>query len=326
MHLGRRLNYYRRIFPAYLGGGNSHLTFWHDSPEMNPRCSPHQLGEYYQPFLQKADYAGPYDEQGIPLLDYQGRLGRQCNPIAIAQFGLGNFNAFCRTGEVERRQKFLAVADWLVANLETNRAGLRVWNHHFDWEYRTTLRAPWQSALAQGQGISVLVRAFGETRDAKYMEAAGGAFAAFKKETREGGMLHIDERGDVWLEEYIVSPPTHILNGFMWASWGIYDYWLATGDEDARQLFAATMKTLKRNLDKYDVGFWSLYELAGTRLKMLASPFYHRLHIAQLGVLYKLTADDIFARYAEQWSSYRNRFFNRNAALAYKSAFKLLYY
>jgi len=227
---------------------------------------------------------------------------------------------------VKRRSKFLAVADWLVANLETNQAGLQVWNHHFDWEYRTTLRAPWQSALAQGQGISVLVRAYSETGNAKYMEAAASAFAAFKKETREGGMLHIDERGDVWLEEYIVSPPTHILNGFMWASWGIYDYWLATGDEDARELFAAAVGTLKRNLDEYDVGFWSLYELAGTRLKMLASPFYHRLHIVQLGVLHKLTAEGIFARYAEKWSSYRSRFFNRNAALAYKSAFKLLYY
>src|SRR5690242_10859672 len=202
MRLAHRLNYYRRVFPAYLGRRNSHLTFWHDSPEINHHCTPHRLGEYYQPFLQKADYAGPYDEQGIPLLDYQGRLGRQYNPIAIAQYGLGNFNAFSRTGDTGRRQKFLAFADWLVANLETNRAGLRVWNHHFDWEYRTTLRTPWQSALAQGQGISVLVRAFSQTRNSKYMEAAANAFAAFKKETWEGGMLHIDEHGDVWLEEY----------------------------------------------------------------------------------------------------------------------------
>jgi len=326
MSLAHRLNYYRRIFPAYLGRRNSHLTFWHDSPEINLRSAAHKLGEYYMPFLEKADYPGPYDAGGIPLLDYQGSLGRQYNPIAVAQFGLGNFNAFCRSGDLARRQKFLGIADWLVVNLETNRAGLRVWNHHFNWEYRTTLRAPWHSALAQGQGISVLVRAYSETQDSRYMEAAQYAFAAFQKETGDGGVLHVDQRGDLWLEEYIVSPPTHILNGFIWAMWGVYDYWLTTADDAARQLFAATTATLKRNLVSYDAGFWSLYELAGTRLKMLASPFYHRLHIAQLGVLHKLTGEEIFARYAGKWSAYRYNFFNRNAALAYKSAFKLLYY
>jgi heparosan-N-sulfate-glucuronate 5-epimerase len=326
MNLASRFKYYRRIFPAYLGRRTSHLTFWHDSPEINHRFASRSLGEYYMPFLEKADYSGPHDPQGVPLLDYRGSLGRQYNPIAIAQFGLGNYNLFCRTGQEQRRRKFLLVADWLVANLETNRAGLRVWNHHFDWEYRTTLRAPWQSALAQSQGISVLVRAFDETGDGMYLEAAALAFEALQVETSGGGMVHVDERGDPWLEEYIVSPPTHILNGFMWAIWGVYDYWLATGRQAARKLFAATVTTLKRNLEKYDAGFWSLYELAGTRLKMLASHFYHHLHITQLGVLHKLTADDLFARYAEKWAAYRRSLVKRNAALAYKSAFKLLYY
>lgn len=124
----------------------------------------------------------------------------------------------------------------------------------------------------------------------------------------------------------IVLPPTHILNGFIRATWGVYDYWLATGEEAARQLFGATISTLRRNLEKYDAGFWSLYDLAGTRLKMLASPFYHRLHVAQLGVLHRLTGEELFAQYAEKWDGYRRNFVKRNAALAYKSAFKLLYY
>lgn len=326
MGLAHRLNYYRRILPAYLGLCNSHLTFWHHSPRINDHCFPHTLGEYYMPFFQKADYPGPYDSEGIPFLDYQGRLGRQYNPIAIAQFGLGNFNAFRRSGQAERCKKFLRVADWLVSNLELNPVGLRVWNHHFDWEYRTTLRAPWQSGLAQSQGISVLVRAYKETGKDVYLKSAKSAFEAFRTTVDKGGVVYIDERGDPWLEEYIVSPPTHILNGFIWATWGVYDYWLATADESARELFAATMDTLKRNLEKYDISFWSLYELAGTKLKMLASPFYHRLHIVQLRVLHKLTGEDLFAEYAAKWSAYCNKVLNRNAALIYKSVFKLLYY
>ena len=51
-------------------------------------------------------------------------------------------------------------------------------------------------------------------------------------------MTFTDEHGNLWFEEYIVSPPTHILNGFMWAAWGVYDYFLATGDPTA-QAFSA---------------------------------------------------------------------------------------
>lgn len=178
MNLAHRRNYYRRIFPGYLGRSNSHLTFGHDSPDINYRFAPRSLGP-------------------------------------------------------------------------------------------------------------------------------GLAFEARQKETSEGGMVHLDERGDPWLEEYIVSPPTHILNGFIRATWGVYDYWLATGEEAARQLFGATISTLRRNLEKYDAGFWSLYDLAGTRLKMLASPFYHRLHVAQFGVLHRLTGEELFAQYAEKWDGYR---------------------
>jgi heparosan-N-sulfate-glucuronate 5-epimerase len=326
MGLANRWNYYRRIFPAYLGLRNSHLTFWHDSPEINAQSSRYKLGQYYMPFLEKADYPGPYDRDGIPLLDYQGRLGRQYNPIAIAQYGLGNFNAYRRSSEGERRNKFLAVADWLVTNLEPNRAGLHVWNHHFDWEYRDWLRAPWQSALAQSQGISVLVRAYEETGKAMYLECARMAFQPLQEEIRDGGVVHMDEHGDTWLEEYIVSPPTHILNGFMWAMWGVYDYFLATGDTVARLIFEASVRTLQNNLACYDVGFWSLYEQSGIWLQTVASPFYHQLHIAQLRVMHSLTEETFFLYYADRWESYRQSRSKRARALCHKCAFKLCYY
>ena len=326
MGLQHRLNYYRRILPAYLTSRRSHLTFWHDTPELNARVSPGDLGEYYMPFAQKADYVGPYDSAGIPLLDYQGATGRQYNPIAIAQYGLGNFNLFRKTQSPERKRNFLLVADWLVTNLEKNIAGLWVWNHHFDWEYRTKLQAPWYSGLAQSQGISVLVRAYRESGRDVYLDSAERAFQTFLKTTDEGGVTHIDDDGSIWFEEYVVRPPTHILNGFIWASWGVYDYGLATADLEAKRLFSASVETLKRNLAMYDVGFWSLYEQSGTRLKMLASPFYHSLHITQLRVLHNLTREQIFARYADKWESYCSSFVKRNRALMHKSIFKLLYY
>ena len=88
------------------------------------------------------------------------------------------------------------------------------------------------------------------------------------------------------------------------------------------------MKTLLHNLDRYDLGFWSLYEQSGTRLPMVASPFYHQLHIVQLRIMHRLTGGttDTFARVADRWESYARSRSNRTRALCYKSAFKLCYY
>jgi len=321
-----RIQYYRRIFSAYLVPGQSHLTFWHETPQANPGASVHQLGEYHMLFAEKADYPGHYDSAGIPMLDYHGQIGLQYNPIAIAQWGLGNYNLFCRTRDEKRKKRFLAASDWLRIHLEQNSQGSWVWNHHFDWEYRSPLKAPWCSALAQGQGLSLLLRAYRETGAAAYLKAAERAFDSFNKSTDEGGIVFKDELGNLWFEEYIVSPPTHILNGFLWAAWGVYDYFLATQDSAAQDLFAQAALTLRLNLDRYDLGFWSLYERSGTLLPMVASPFYHRLHVVQLRVMYRLTRDEIFSRYADKWESYARSRAKRTRALCYKSAFKLCYY
>ena len=58
--------------------------------------------------------------------------------------------------------------------------------------------------------------------------------------------------------------------------WGIYDYWLITKDNKVYQLFKQYVKTIKENLQRYDIGYWSLYELSDLKIKMRASRFYHK--------------------------------------------------
>ena len=326
MSLASRLHYYSRIFTAYATPVQSHLTFWRENLELNPHATGDELGEYYMSFIQKADYAGDSDDSGIPLLNYRGRIGRQYNPIAIAQWGLGNYNRFCRFGDIGTRKKFLAASDWLRDHLEPNAHGIWVWNHYFDWEYRSRLKSPWYSGLAQGQGISLLVRAHRATGNLEYLQAAERAFASFCTSIDEGGVAFHDSEGNIWFEEYIVSPPTHILNGFIWAAWGVHDYFLAAGDTKAKKLFEQTVQTLRLNLPRYDLGFWSLYEQSGTMLSMIASPFYHRLHIVQLRVMHRLTGDPVFAKFADKWEAYGRSRSKRTRALCCKAVFKLCYY
>lgn len=277
-------------------------------------------------FAEKAAYKGPHDENGIPLLDYCGKLGQQYNPIAIAQWGLGNYNIFKQSGSGQAYEKFLSASDWLCSRLQPNSQSVHVWNHDFDWEYREALQAPWYSGLAQGQGISLLLRAHAETANRKYLNAASLAFRSFLTDIASGGVTFRDSEKNLWLEEYIVTPPTHILNGFIWAAWGVYDYFLATGSREAMGLFCSAVKTLQANLHHYDLGFWSRYELSGTFLPMISSPFYHRLHVSQLRIMYRITSESIFEHYASRWENYATSKSKRTRALVYKGAFKLCYY
>ncbi len=214
-----RINYFYRLFPAYLGVGRSQLTFWHEEPELEETSSFNKLGAFYMTFREKAEYPGPFDDKGIPMLDYRGRVGEQYNPIAIAQYGLANYNLFLSSKNAEYLEKALAQAQWLVDNLEKNNKGIPVWNHNFDWEYRDTLHAPWYSGLSQGNGISLLARIFQETNDSQFYDAAEAAYTSFTVNMEDGGVISKDKNGDIWIEETIVissnSYPERIPLGFM---------------------------------------------------------------------------------------------------------------
>ncbi len=322
----KRIQYWDRIIKAYVLGKKSQLTFWHGEPKINKNFNIDSLGPYYMSFNKKAEYQGFFDKNGIPMLDYQGVIGLQYNPIAIAQWGLGNYNLWYDLKSEINYKKFILCADWLINNLEMNSHGYKVWMHHFDWEYRDLLQSPWYSGLAQGQGISVLIRAYEHTKKDKYLHAINDAIQVFMKSTDEGGVNYFDENNNNWIEEYIVHPPTHILNGFIWGLWGIYDYLLVFNDQKIKNLYDKYIHTLLVELHSYDTGYWSLYEHSGTNLKMIASLFYHKLHIVQLRIMYSLTGEIIFDKTADKWSSYLGGYINRKRAFLNKIIFKIFYY
>ena len=138
--------------------------------------------------------------------------------------------------------------------------------------------------------------------------------------------MFLDDAGDWWIEEYLTQPPTHILNGFLWALWGVYDYQRLTGDPRAQELWERSLLTLEKNLGRYDTGCWSLYDLSPTRLRNVASPFYHALHLVQLEVMHRLTGKAFFKEYLERWRGYRENGFCRRRAWLQKVVFKLLYF
>jgi heparosan-N-sulfate-glucuronate 5-epimerase len=319
-----RLAYLARIARVYANRSSGPLSFWYERPRINEAAFGGM--PYFMVFQGKAAYRGPFDGEGVPMLDYRGDIGLQHNPIAIAQYGLACFNRWHEQASNKDKTAWVTAADWLERALVPNSFGVPVWMHLFDWPYRQLLMAPWYSGLAQGNGLSMLVRAAQATGEDRYARAAHKAFEPFRLDVAAGGVVATDDRGRIWIEEYLVDPPSHILNGFIWALWGIYDYARWSGARDASQLFEACTATIADALPEYDTGRWSLYELPAGGPPMLASRYYHELHIVQLRVMQRLTGNRTFGAFADRWESYLDNPLNRARALAGKAVFKLRYY
>ncbi len=86
------------------------------------------------------------------------------------------------------------------------------------------------------------------------------------------------------LEEAPSSPPSHILNGWIFALWGLRIWPWARRRSQPRGCTGEPVR-LRETLPRYDVGWWSRYSLFPHAFTDLAKPFYHRLHADQLEVL-----------------------------------------
>ena len=325
-----RIHYLRRILSSYIWHrGSSNPAFWHTrllANELNKEDLT-TCRTYPQNFEDKIGRIRTTDTAGVIMLDYRGNLGLQYNPNAIAQLALGYYDRILK-GE-DCRDEFLIQAAYFLHHGFHTGDNILLWKYEFPFEMRNFLHAPWRSALAQGQGISVCLRAFQLTGDEAFLYVTHMAFNAFRHLAREheSGVLD-DGGGEAWLEEYIVTPPNHVLNGFIWALWGIRDYAVFSKDSYAWNLWQRCLQTLRNNLHRYDLGFWTSYDLAvtGHQPIMPSSLYYQNLHVIQMQAMYNLTGDDIFYSYAKKWKNQLSNPLYRILSQAWKVYFKLRWF
>lgn len=263
-------------------------------------------GPYY---IEWRPGGGPYGEdwQRAPK-DASGVIltpGVQLyHPVRIAQYGLHSHARFIETGDAAARRAFLAQADWLVAHARTRDGVDGCYAYEFP-NPRYGVGSGWLSAMAQGEAISLLVRAAAVEGSAAYLHAAVRAAQPFRHNIENGGVVYRTAR-DVFLEEVAALPASHILNGHMFALWGLLELQRANPQPWLEELAFEAAQTLRRRLALYDAGYWSYYSLLGTRsgFRSVAVLKYHAFHIAQLRVTAALTGDGYFAVTADAWQAY----------------------
>lgn len=227
--------------------------------------------------------------------------------IAVFQYGLAAYDLYLEEGSEEMRQIVIACADWAADNQDDQGRWVTFAFENEQMPY---------SAMAQGEAISLLIRANHLKNSQSYSETIHRAFEYMVKPLNQGGPAKYEGK-----HVYFYECPTDplILNGWIFSIWGIWDYVKEYGNAFAKELLQKSLLTLEESLPAFDIHYWSKYEDG----KRISSPFYHRLHIAQLNVMYELTGRRIYKEYAVKWAGYQSRRFNRAKAFLVKAKQKV---
>ena len=266
--------------------------------------SSNELREYYFVFSENPDKLNQliqnFDSKGVPInnayIDVENGKPHYY-PISIGQFGLAVFHTYLDTKSEEKKQLFLNIANWFYDNkIEEDVLGAYWLTETPKPEYKVV--EPWKSAFTQSRAISILLRAWQLTGEDKYLEVTKKALITFTIPIENKGVTALTKYGNFY-EEYPASEPTMVLDGHIFALWGLYDFIRAVPSELdssnnklAKNLFDEGIESLIKWLPEYDMGYW----LEFNKCKMPHYPKidpctigYLRLVTNQLLVLYKLT-------------------------------------
>ena len=249
------------------------------------------------------------------------REGR--NHVGTIQWGLGCFERYLKGEGEGRLAGAIRTAEYLLELQERGGDHDGAWLHHTHMRHTFRVRVPWVSAMAQGEGASLLVRVHAATGENAFADAAQRALRPMAKPLTEGG-VRADLGGGFFLEEYPTDPPSHVLNGGIFALWGYYDVAVALDDAEARGEFERGVDSLVENIPRWDTGDWSRYDLMPRRVVNVASSFYHALHINQLRAMQRIAPRPRFQATAERFERYRDSRAHRTRAFARKAVFRIL--
>jgi D-glucuronyl C5-epimerase C-terminus len=145
-----------------------------------------------------------------------------------------------------------------VIPLATERAGGIAWEYMFHFDGGAP---PWTSGLSQGTALQALARAWSRLEDPAYLTAAQQALGVFETPPPEGVQVKTPLGAEY--AEYTYAPDDRILNGFIQAEVGLYDYTSITHDPLGLRLFEEGDAQARAQTPEYDTGAWSMYDQHG---------------------------------------------------------------
>ncbi len=285
-------------------------SYWHVPQGLGCAFEPDKINGYFNDMTAKTTWTGLMNDTGIPVNVLSNGETVEI-PTVIVQKALGHWDRWLIENDELHKSEFLKLCQWLLDN-QDKQGGWDIWGI-FGLKCSSKY-----SAMTQGEAISALLRAYLLTNNENYLEVGEKAVLIFRVPVSRGGVTYF-EGEDIFLEEVPMLSRETILNGWIFAIFGLYDYCLIRPESWTSEMLSQTLQTLDKTLEKYDAGYWSYYD---SKLH-LASPFYHALHIAQLTALYSVTQSNAIKNTINRFQYYENSRRHMYRAVAVKAYQKL---
>lgn len=237
-----------------------------------------------------------FNKAGIAVKRYDVRLNYY-NPVITSWYGLVCYNHYILKNNVPSLSLFWKQVQSLEAWGEQK--GDCFWLYNKVKIPGWPMEPPWPSGLTQALALSVFLRAWKESGDAKWKRLSQQVFHTFSVGTQQGGVLS-DRHGEKWIEEYPAPADDRVLNGFLFSLIAIYEY-IHLIDHRARniQFLHSLVASLFKNLHRYLYGRFTKYSL---RKWQFGNIEYQVLVTCLLFHLYSLSGKDAFRCLAEQYA------------------------
>lgn len=216
-----------------------------------------------------------------------------------------------RTSQIqEYLDRAVATAQFLVDGAETDDKGALWFPYHFSHDVgELRMGTPWYSGMAQGMMTSVFVNLFETTGGEEWKKLAAQTIKSFDQPKTDTGpwfynVKVLENKKFVYYEEYPAladEQNAHVVNGHIYALYGLYDYYRITGDEHVLWLFDVGATSVRDSFGSYrNPGQPSWYAMTYFGRSVWSNPqTYHKGVIKQLQQLGDMTGDVEFDRQAE---------------------------
>jgi len=105
-------------------------------------------------------------------------------------------------------------------------------------------------------------------------------------------------RNGFWYQEAPTNPPTPILNGHLYTLISFLDVGVRSNDEEFMLYFDKGLSALLGQLPFFDANGLAYYD---SRRRIIAKPFYQKLHVRLLRFLAIATGEKRLTEFAERW-------------------------
>lgn len=125
---------------------------------------------------------------------------------------------------------------------------------------------PWYSGMSQGMALSVASQLYYATGDPQWLTMADALYRSYRHyrsataDNRGAWFVSYERAADGSLHTFFEEYPStlgahnaHVVNGFIYAIWGLYDYYRVTRLPEARVLLDRAVGTLEASFSRYRV-------------------------------------------------------------------------